>query len=140
MDKYKFLDHTADALFEAYGKDLNELFTSAALAVEEIQVTTKDVEAKEERTIELENEKIDILLFDFLQELIYYKDADQLLFSKFDVKITKNSIYKLRATCSGEKINTKKHTFHVDAKAITLHQFEVKKEKDHWKARVIVDI
>jgi SHS2 domain-containing protein len=140
MEKYRFLDHTADVLFEAFGKDLGELFEHAALALEETQVVLDGVGTGVEKVVSLENNKIDMLLFDFLQELIYLKDAELLLFSKFDVTITGDGSYKLSATCFGEKIDQSKHEFTVDAKAITLHQFEVVQENGVWKARVIVDI
>ena len=138
--KYKFFDHTADVLFEAYGKDLDELFINAALALQEIQVEPKTVSGKKKKTFSLENTSVDMLLFDFLQELVFLKDAEELLFSKFTVKIKQTkATYQLSAVCWGEKISLKKHTLNVDAKAITLHQFEVKKAKN-WKARIIVDI
>ncbi len=141
MPKFRFLEHTADAMFEAYGKDLSELFTNAALALETIQVELKTVSPKQKHTITLENNKIDMLLFDFLQELIFLKDAEQLLFSKFEIKINETSSkYRLTANCYGEKINPNKHTFDRDAKAVTLHKFEVKEESGKWSARVIVDI
>lgn len=141
MEKYTFFDHTADVLFEAYGKSLDELFTNAALALQETQAKLTTVSPKTKRTISLTNPKIDMLLFDFLQELIYLKDADELIFSKFDVNVTtETNSFSLTADCWGEKISPKKHKLNVDAKAITLHQFQIKKEKDVWIARVIVDI
>jgi len=140
MRKFRFLEHTADSRFEAYGKDLGELFANAALALQEIQVETATVSARERRTVTLENDSAEMLLFDFLQELIVIKDAELLLFSAFDVAITRNGSYRLNAACSGETIDPKKHALGVDAKAITLHQFEVKQEKGQWVARVIVDI
>lgn len=140
MQKFRFLEHTADAMFEAYGKDVDELFENAALALQEIQVNTKTVTPKEKHAITVENDALDMLLFDFLQELIYLKDAEKLLFSKFTVTIKKNKKYSLTADCFGETINTKKHELNVDAKAVTLHKFEVKQEKGIWRARVIIDI
>jgi len=137
--KYKFLDHTADVMFEAYGKNLDELFTNCALALQEIQVELKTVNPTDKHTFKISNKELDKLLFDFLQELVYLKDAEEVIFSKFEVKITQNDGYNLKANCYGEKISLKKHTFNVDAKAITMHRFEVKKEKN-WIARVIVDI
>jgi SHS2 domain-containing protein len=42
MEKFKFVDITsADVAFEAYGKDLNELFANAALAMFEVMINTK---------------------------------------------------------------------------------------------------
>lgn len=141
MKPYKFLDHTADVLFEAHGKTLNELFKNAALATQETQTNLKDIKQKIKRRILLKNESVEMLLFDFLQELIFLKDKDLLLFSKFIVNIKKdNKKFNLSAICYGEKLNIKKHELKVDVKAVTLHQFSVKKIKDNWKARIIVDI
>ncbi len=140
MKNYKFFDHTADVLFEAYGKTLNELFKNSALALEETQTNLKDIKQKEKRKINLKNKTVEMLLFDFLQELIYLKDAEYILFSKFDIKIKKNKTFKLTAILKGEKINTKKHELKVDVKAVTLHQFYVKKLKNIWKAHIILDI
>tara|TARA_Y100000310_G_scaffold272474_1_gene287438 strand:- start:4698 stop:5117 length:420 start_codon:yes stop_codon:yes gene_type:complete len=138
--KYKFLDHTADVLFEAYGKTLEELFINAALAVQEIQVDIRTVKPKITKKISLKESKLDLLLFEFLQELIFLKDSEQLFFSNFKVKITKNRKYSLEATCKGERLNLERHKLGVDTKAITFHEFELKELKSGYKARVIVDI
>ncbi len=138
---YKFFDHTADVLFEAGGKNLGELFEAAGLATEETQVDLKGVGQKVEKSLELENKNLDMLLFDFLQELIFLKDAELLLFSwiKVSVKEGKGK-YTLKAELKGEKIDPNKHELKVDVKAVTLHRFEVKKTPKGWFARVILDI
>ncbi len=139
MKRYKFIDHTADVMFEAYGKNLNELFENAALATFEVQCDLKKVERKIKKKIKLKNEDMEKLLFDFLEELIYLKDAKYLLFSKFKVKIdSKKGI--LEAEVEGEKINPKKHELKTDVKAVTLHYFSLGETKDGYKARVILDI
>ena len=140
MKKYKFFDHTADVLFEAYGNNLSELFENAALASQETQADLKNIKQKIIKKINLKNESIEMLLFDFLQELIYLKDKDKLLFSKFKVDIKKNKEYTLKAEALGEKINMKKHELKVDVKAVTLHNYYVKKIKNKWKTRIILDI
>lgn len=138
--KHKFLEHTADVMFESYGKDLNELFENSALALEECMVKLKSVKNKRNFEIKLSSESIEELLYDFLSELIFIKDTEGLLFKKFKVKILKNKILKLDAECEGEKINRETQELLDDAKAVTKHLFEVKKVKDKWVARVIVDI
>ena len=141
MAKFKFLEHTADIMFEAYGKSLNELFENAAMAVSESMVKTKDVKPKTAKIVKLQNVKVEMLLFDFLSELLYLKDAEQLVFSAFKVKVeeAKGNI-SLQAELKGDKLNMKTQEFRNDVKAITLHLFEVKKENGRWKAKVIVDI
>lgn len=139
--RYKFLDHTADVMFEAYGKNLNEVFRNAALAVFDVQCNLKKIGEKIKKRIKLKNESAEDLLFDFLGELIYLKDAKYLVFGKFDVKIKeKKGKYFLDATACGEKINPKKHELKTDVKAITLHEFFLKKTKNGWRCRVLLDI
>src|SRR5438094_6457163 len=79
---YKYLEDvgTADIAFEATGRDLPELFTAAADATMNVMIDNLDaIEPREARQIELSGDKIDMLLFDFLQELVYFKDAKRLL-------------------------------------------------------------
>jgi len=144
MMGYKYLEELAyaDVAFEATGKTLDELFESAGLAVTGIMVQDrKKLEAKVKREVKKQAETIEKLLFDFLDELIFLKDAEQLIFGKFEAHVKgKEGAYELIATLSGEKINPKKHQLIVDAKAITMHQFEVKKTKEGWKAQVVVDV
>ena len=141
MAKFRFLEHTADIMFEAYGKSLNELFENAALAVSESMVKTKDVKPKTAKIVKLQNVKVEMLLFDFLSELLYLKDAEQLVFSAFKVKVEEaKGNFSLQAELKGDKLNMKTQEFRNDVKAITLHLFEVKREKAGWTARVIVDI
>ena len=141
MKKYKFLEHTADVMFEAHGDSLEDLFTSSALATEEIMVNLESLSIDEEYYITIESETIENLLYDFLSELIFIKDTENLLFKNFKIIIlNKNGKYELSATCEGEKLNPKKHNLGADAKAVTKHQFSVEKKNNKWHSKVIVDI
>jgi SHS2 domain-containing protein len=137
---YKFLEDiaTADIAFEARGRTLDELFENAFAAVEESMVETSGVKAVIKKTLKLKNATLDGLLFDFLSALVYFKDAESLLFSKVKVKITDS--YDLEATLYGEKIDPSRHDLRSDVKAVTLHMFEVKQVGKEWYCRVILDI
>ncbi len=138
---YKYLEHTADVLFQAEADSLGRLFEQCALAVEEAQVELSKVEQKVKKEISGENEKVEFLLFDFLDELLFYKDTEQIIFSKFKVTVKeKDGKYLMKCLAYGENFNPKKHIQKVDAKAITMHMFEVKKTVKGWKAQVLVDI
>jgi SHS2 domain-containing protein len=141
---YKFLEEigTADIAFEATGRDLAELFSDAADATMNVMIDNLDaIERRESRQIKLSNDKIDMLLFDLLQELIYFKDAERLLLRVRDVQIDeKNEKYFLKADASGEPLNAARHLQRADVKAVTLHDFSVEKEDGGWKARVLLDI
>ncbi|HEX9916982.1 MAG TPA: archease [candidate division Zixibacteria bacterium] len=141
MWKYRFLEDVviADAAFIAQGRNLEELFANCALATFEVMVDTTKLVACEKREVEIENEKIDELLVDWLSELIFLKDRDKIFFRDFKINISKSGKYKLKASAFGEKIDTKKHKLKSDVKAVTYHLLEVTKKKN-WKARVVLDV
>lgn len=141
---YKFLEEigTADIAFEAVGRDLPELFRDAAEATMNVMIDNLDaIEPRETRNIELSNEKIDMLLFDFLQELIYFKDAERLLLRTREVRIDdRDQECFLKAEARGEPLDAARHHQRADVKAVTLHDFSVEKQDGGWKARVLLDI
>lgn len=140
---YKFLSDVsiADVAFEAEGKTIEELFVSSGLAVTNTMVRDlKTVKQKVSKRIKLEYDNVEKLLFNFLQEFVYWKDTKSLLFSKIIVKIKeKKGTYYLSAVLKGEKLNMKKHELLVDVKAVTMHLFEVKHDKN-WTAKVVLDV
>jgi SHS2 domain-containing protein len=82
-----------------------------------------------------------MLLFDFLQELIYFKDARRLLLRACETQIDqKGESYFLKAKVAGEQLDDTRHQQRADVKAVTLHGFSVEKHGDNWKARVLLDI
>ena len=141
---YKFLEEIgiADIAFEAVGRDLPELFRDAADATMNVMIDNLDaIEPRETRNIELSNDKIDMLLFDFLQELIYFKDAERLLLRTREVRIDElDQKCFLKAEATGEPLDAARHHQRADVKAVTLHDFSVEKEDGGWKARVLLDI
>jgi len=140
--KYRFLPDIAiaDIAFQAYGNDLSELFANAALAVSDTMVDLDSVAESTQHLIELQEKNLDMLLFDFLSEIVLIKDTDNLLFKRFDVSVEEGEVKKVVCTAHGEQINRKKHKLKSDVKAITLHMFEIIKEKSGWKATVVIDI
>ena len=136
--RYKLLDHTADIMFEVYGKSLNELFKNSAIATFDVMVKRSSVDSKIKKEINLTNKDPEKLLFEFIEELIYLKDADYLVFKDFKIKI--NGKYELKAIAQGDKINPKKHKLLLDVKAITLHKYKLSKTKIGYKAVIILDI
>ncbi len=143
MPKYKFLEDVAiaDIAYEAYGKNLNEMFENAALAIFELSADIKTIESKEKVEIKLEHEKIDNLLYDFLSEILFLKDSKYMVFKDVEVSINeKNKKYYLTSILMGDTINPEKQHLENDIKAITMHMFEVRKGKNNWIATVVVDI
>ena len=141
---YRYLEEigTADIAFEATGRDLPELFKDAADATVNVMIDNIDaIHPVETRQIELSNDKLDMLLFDFLQELIFLKDAERLLLRIRKVQIAeRDENYFVEATAEGEPLDTERHLQRADVKAVTLHDFSVEQIDGGWKARVLLDI
>ena len=141
---YHYLEDigTADIAFEATGRDLAELFRDAADATMNVMIDNLDsIQPRDAREIELSNDQIDMLLFDFLQELIYFKDAEQLLLRARAAQIDqRDGTYFLKAKAAGERLDPQRHHQRADVKAVTLHGFSVKNVDGDWIARVLLDI
>ena len=145
MPKYKFLEDVAlaDIAYEAYGKDLGELFENSALAIFELSADIKTIKPFKKFEIKLNNKKIDMLLYDFLSEVLFLKDSKYVVFKDVKAKVAenkKNKIFELNAVLKGDTINPEKQHLENDIKAVTMHMFEVKREKGKWKATIVVDI
>lgn len=138
---YRYLEDLtmADVAFCAWAPTLEALFASAAEAVMEVMVKLDTVEPRQQRKIELEEESADMLLLNFLQEFIFYKDAERLLLKPSRITITTAPL-RLSAEVFGETIDVERHRLKVDVKAATLHKFRLEKTDRGWECVVILDV
>jgi len=140
MKKFEFLDiTTADVAFAAYGRSLNKVFVNAALAMFEVMVNTKQIKPAIEKKVEVRGHDLKSLLFNWLSELIFLSGSENMVFSKFKVKIDEEAL-ALNAACAGEEMNPDKHELRTEVKAATYHKMEIKKSDGVWRAQVILDI
>jgi SHS2 domain-containing protein len=140
---YEYLEDiaTADVCFVAWGESREAMFISAAEAAMNVMVEDLDaIEPKEQHHLEVNAESLEMLLFEFLQQLIYLKDAEQLLLRVQEVVIRENEVFSLAARACGEKLDMHKHHLNADVKAVTLHRFRVEEAKRGWEATVVLDI
>ncbi len=141
---YRYLEDiaTADVAFEAGGKDLAQLFTAAADALMNVMVADLETIGElQEIEFAVEHDELDLLLFNFLQELVFLKDAKRLLLRVSSVRIDdSDSHYTARATARGEELDPDKHDLIVDVKAVTLYRFSLRRENEGWAATVVLDI
>lgn len=141
---YHYLEDiaTADVAFEATGKDLEELFISAADATMNVMVSDlESIDGTEQVEFEVDHEELDMLLFNFLQELIFYKDARCLLLRVESAAVGQTSgKHTVTARAVGEKLDQQRHDLIVDVKAVTLYRFSLRQIDDGWTTTVVLDI
>lgn len=137
MKKFEYFDVTADIGFKAYGESLNEAFENAGLAIFNIISDTSNIDAVKEISFKVRSEDEISLLYDYLEELLFYHEIEFMLFSEFHVEIDDN--LQLRATIKGEPIDWDKHERKTEIKAITFHKMDVIKT-DKFELQAIVDL
>jgi SHS2 domain-containing protein len=136
MQKYEFLEHTADVAFKAYGRDLNELFENAAEALESIMVLLDEVAPEETCVIEMGSDSYENLLYDWLAELLVRFEVERFAVKKCLVRIVGLS---LTADCLGERLDPKRHRLNAEIKAVTYHNLTVTKN-DIYHVEVTLDV
>jgi SHS2 domain-containing protein len=130
----------ADCALEVEGRDPSDLFETAAVALAELMVDPATIEISTERTVALSASGLDLLLYDWLSELIYRKDRDQEVFPQVRVRITDRGPFRLEADMRGGVIDRSRSTLRADPKAVTFHQFAVTPVDGGWRARLVIDI
>ena len=141
MKPYEYLEHTADVKFIAHGKSPDEMLSNAALALFNSMIDTTTVQAKETWKVELSSPDLETLAYNWLSELVFLFETEFAVFSTFDVKLHQNNDrnWSLQATIGGERIDHSRHAFDNEVKAVTLHEFEVKKN-EFWRIQVVLDV
>jgi len=142
VGRYEFLESIAiaDCAMEVEGEDLDDLFATAARAVAELMVDPTTVRRSVERGVELAAPALDLLLFDWLSELIFLKDSEQLVFPEVEVHVSGEAPRRLAARLRGDTIDRTRTTLRADPKAVTFHLFALEPRAGGWRARVVIDI
>ncbi len=143
--RFTFLEDVAlaDAAFEASGDSPSELFLAATQAVIETMVNPDTVSPHWHQAIEHQALDLASLLFDWLSDIVYLKDAHGVVFREATAVVTEDRPHggwNARGTLTGEPIDPQRHELRADVKAVTKHLYDVRRDDDRWIARVVLDI
>jgi SHS2 domain-containing protein len=134
---FEIIDHTADIGIRVHGADLKETFANAALAISGLVTDAGKVRQSLHRDLEVTANGEEALLVAWLNELLYVFDAENILFSRFDIRDLTPT--RLRARAYGETVDPSRHPMKMGIKAATYHRLKIEKG-EHYTARVIFDI
>jgi SHS2 domain-containing protein len=138
MEKeFEIVDHTADVGIIAYGANISQAFTNAARALFSLITELDSVGEVVYRDIELVAPDQESLLVEWLNELIYLFDTENIIFKRFD--ITQLNSTRLKARSYGEKVDSAKHKLKTGVKAATYHMLKVDKTNG-CQVQVLFDI
>ena len=141
---YRYLEDIAiaDAAFEAWGPTAEEMIAAASDATLNIMVENLEAIAdSHRRKFRVIDADMDMLLFQVLQELIYFKDAERLLLRVKALRLERRQgTWIATIEAGGETIDTERHHLKVDVKAVTLHRLRAQPTVSGWSATVVVDV
>ncbi|MCX6652828.1 MAG: archease [Methanomassiliicoccales archaeon] len=124
--RYELLEHTADVMLKAHGATLEECFENAAYALFDQMVHASRIEPRTEISFEVKGDDLESLLYAFLSEFLYIRDAKMLVLGQFRVRIEG---FQLSCHAKGEKFDEKKHGRRHDVKAVTYHMLTVDQQE-----------
>jgi SHS2 domain-containing protein len=140
MGDIRYIEHTADAAVEITAASREELFVLGARALYQLVLDYDAVEAKVERRLELAAPDVAEVFHEWLAELLYLLDAEELVFKKFSFDFGDDDT-KLAATLWGEELDFDRHQPHGEVKNVTYGDFAVERREDGaYVARVIFDL
>jgi protein archease len=135
---YEFFEHTADLGLRIRGHEPEEVFVDAAQALTNAIVENPEsIQPLEAAELSIAGEDRALILFDWLNELLYRFEVDHRVYSKFQVELESG---ELKAKVWGEPIERERHRLAHEVKAITYHGLKFVRENGEWLAEVIVDI
>jgi protein archease len=140
---FRFLEDIAmaDTAFEAQGESVEEVFRGATQALLESMANPATVSGRWERAIERTDVDPSTLLFDWLSEVVYWKDAAGVVFRDAPLTLTREGdVWLLRAGLIGAPVDQQTQELHADVKGVTKHRYELKQTGSCWKVRVVLDV
>lgn len=161
---FEVFEHTADLGLRVQAQQLDDLFAEAGRALFSVIVENlHEVQPRQSYPVQLQENTLEYLFFDWLDTLLYLFDAKKLLLREFEVQVMQSAqdasetgpggrepgltnphspagMWKLTATVRGEPLDRTRHQLDHEVKAITYHGLKVERTADGWLAEVIVDI
>ena len=134
---FEILEHTADVGIIAYGTNMKEAFGNAAKALFSLITELDDVEEVEYRDIELTAPDQESLLVEWLNELIYLFDVENIIFKRFDITRLNNT--QLKARSYGQRVDSSRHKLKTGVKAATYHMLKIDRDNG-CRVQVLFDI
>lgn len=140
---FEFVDHPADVKVKCWGSTLEEAFSQAAYGLTAtITPNLELISKKVEKTIQVEAEDKEALLYDFLSEFLFLFDVEKLVFGEIKVLSieNKNEGLCLEANLKGEQFDKDKHELGTEVKAVTYSYMKIKERKDQVDIEIVLDI
>ncbi len=135
---FEFIEHEGEMGVYCWGGSLEALFQAAAEGLYTIMRSSFTLLDRVDRTIELKEEAVDLLLRAFLAELVFYESVERLIFPLFHFsEITSTHLF---CRARGGHYDPHHEPLEREVKAVTYYRLSVEKRDARWEAIYIVDV
>ena len=135
---WEHFPHQADVGVRGFATTLDGAFEQAACAMTAVVTELERVTPVTTISIRCSAPDPELLLFDWLNALIYAMATRHMLFSQFEVNISAD---QLHATARGEPVDIRRHEPRVEIKGATFTELQVAQDADgRWRAQCILDV
>jgi SHS2 domain-containing protein len=136
---FETIEHTADIGIRAHGIDLSQAFTNAARGMFSLITDLDDINEIYFRDVEIKAADREALLVEWLNNLLFLFDTEQLIFCRFHIESINEK--QMKARCYGERVDKSRHDLKRGIKAATYYMLKVEKVNDYdYQVQVILDI
>lgn len=138
---YEFFPHTGDLGVRVWGDSFESLAASAARAFLDAQTDPEAVRVADAVILTCRAPELDLVLHDFLSDLLFQFDARHRLVCDADIAVTRDGdLWVLDATTRGELYDPARHPIKVLIKGVTYHALAVAQTALGWEGTVVFDI
>jgi SHS2 domain-containing protein len=132
--QFEEIEHTADIAIRVWGRDLAALFANAAHGMSYLLADVEDVALAVQETIELEAEDIEMLLVDWLSELLFLGERGGVVFTRIDrLEVTP---HRLSADVEGGPMQERRS--HI--KAVTFSELQITRTDRGYETVIVFDV
>jgi len=130
---YREIEHTADIELHVWAPDLVALLKQTAKGMYALSGTELAEEPRLTRSFEISFWDRETLLVDFLSELLFYGEDENIGFHGYQLDINKD---ELKVQAEGASIESQKR----EIKAVTYHNLEVRETERGLETNIVFDI
>jgi SHS2 domain-containing protein len=141
MERYRFLQHTADAKFQAFGLTLEEAFLNAALAVASVMWDWAKVARKVRLPIEAQGRDLERLLVNYLEEILFLLDTKAFLLAGVEnIRLEETGEgCRLSADFVGDT-DPAQYEIYGEVKAVTYNEMRIDRSAEGATVQAVIDL
>jgi SHS2 domain-containing protein len=142
---FKIVEHTADFGLRVWAKQLDELFIESARALTSCIVDMDQIQNVVKQVLHVEAESQEQLLHKMLREILFLQQQNEMVFTEFQVEKSNLNLHGVDTMfmdmlLGGEKVDPQRHNVCREIKAVTYHDFYLKRNGPWWETSFIFDV